>query len=128
MKFFDLIFYNYYFFFKKRMPFDITPEFSTVIGISANLVFAIMGIIGVPMALVGKHAILFTTFFIGVGVFLCCYRYFMFSNKWKKILKAKPIIKSKSFSIAITVLFFCFGILCAICGPILMKHLFCQES
>ena len=106
------------------MPFDITPEYSTVIGISGILFFAIMGIIGVPIALAGKYAILFTAFFIGAGVFLCFYRYFISSNKWKKIIKDKPIIKSKSFSITITVLFFCFGILCAICGPILMKHLF----
>ena len=57
MRILEVIFYHYYSFFKKRMPFDISPEFSIVIGMSAILCFAVMGVIGVPLAFVSRFGI-----------------------------------------------------------------------
>lgn len=123
MKVLAIIFYYYYSFFKKRMPFDVSPEFSTIIGIGAVLCFAIMGIIGVPLAFAGRFALLITMFIIGVCILIVLYKYFILSNKWKEIIKNKPIIKNNRVSIAIVIAFFVFGILCAICGPIIAKQI-----
>ena len=79
-----MIFYHYYSFFKKRMPFDISPEFSTVIGMSAILCFAVMGVIGVPLAFVSRLVLMATIFLVGIGFFVLLYRHFISSNNLEK--------------------------------------------
>lgn len=122
MRFLDVIFFYYYSFFKNCMPFELTPEFSALIGISATFYFALLGIIGVPLALAGKTLLLITAILIGVGLFFFLYRHFMRLNNWRKIVRDKPMIKNRKVSISITILFFVLGLICAICGPLLMKY------
>ena len=73
-----MIFYHYYSFFKKRMPSDISPELSTVIGMSAILCFAVMGVIGVPLAFVSRLVLMATVFLVGLGFFCLIIQTFYF--------------------------------------------------
>ncbi|MBR1514086.1 MAG: hypothetical protein IJ622_07335 [Bacteroidales bacterium] len=127
MRFLDVIFFYYYSFFKNCMPFEVTPEFSALIGICTTFYFAILGIIGVPLALAGKAMLLITAILIGAGIFFILYRYFMRLNNWRKIVRDKPLIKNKKVSISITILFFVLGMICSICGPLLMKYVLLDD-
>ena len=106
------------------MPSDISPEFSTVIGMSAILYFAVMGVIGVPLAFVSTLVLMATVFLVGLGFFVLLYRHFISSNNWKRIIKSKPVIKNRKVSIVITLAFFIVGMLCAVCGPFVMKRMY----
>ena len=71
------------------MPSDISPEFSTVIGMSAILYFAVMGVIGVPLAFVSRLVLMATVFLVGLGFFCLIIQTFYFVKKLEKNHKIK---------------------------------------
>ena len=71
----------------------------------------------------GKTITIIACFAVGVGGIAILQAYFIKSGRWKRILKEKPVIKSKRFSIIITIAFAVLGILLAFGGLFLAKYI-----
>ena len=105
MKFLDVLFYNFYNFYRK-WPFYLGSfEFAAAFSIGFFLSVGIALILMFSMIpLIGKWSI-----FVGLAIIMGCglffERYFGKSGRWKNIIKAKPFIVSHSFSIGITIAF-----------------------
>ena len=105
MKLLDVLFYNFYNFYRK-WPFYLGSfEFAAAFSIGFFLSVGIALILMFSMIpLIGKWSI-----FVGLAIIMGCglffERYFGKSGRWKNIIKAKPFIVSHSFSIGITIAF-----------------------
>lgn len=122
MKLLDVIFYNYYNVYQKFFR-DIAPETSTIIGIWAFLTVGIIGFLAGILAYKGKIAMMISIFIAGFASYYLLYSYFIKSQRWKKIVKDKPTIKSKRFSVIITLVFTIVGILIDFGAPLLAIYI-----
>ena len=122
MKLLDVIFYNYYSIYQKFFR-DIAPETSTVIGIWAFLTIGIIGFLAGILAYMGKIIMMISIFMVGFASYYMLYSYFIKTQRWKKIIKDKPTIKSKRFSVIITLVFTIVGILIDFGGPLLAIYI-----
>ena len=122
MKLLDIVFYHFYCFYRRRFH-DITPETSTITSIWVFLFGGVMTFISGFVAPFGKTITIIACFAVGVGGIAILQAYFIKSGRWKRILKEKPVIKSKRFSIIITIAFAVLGILLAFGGLFLAKYI-----
>ena len=122
MKLLDVVFYHFYCFYRRRFH-DITPETSTITSIWVFLFGGVMTFISGFVAPFGKTITIIACFAVGVGGIAILQAYFIKSGRWKRILKEKPVIKSKRFSIIITIAFAVLGILLAFGGLFLAKYI-----
>jgi len=122
MKLLDVVFYHFYCFYRRKFH-DITPETSTITSIWVFLFGGVMTFISGFVAPFGKTITIIACFAVGVGGIAILQAYFIKSGRWKRILKEKPVIKSKRFSIIITIAFAVLGILLAFGGLFLAKYI-----
>ena len=122
MKLLDVVFYHFYCFYRRKFH-DITPETSTITSIWVFLFGGVMTFISGFVAPFGKTITIIACFAVGVGGIAILQAYFVKSGRWKRILKEKPVIKSKRFSIIITIAFAVLGILLAFGGLFLAKYI-----
>jgi hypothetical protein len=71
----------------------------------------------------GKTITIIACFAVGIGGIAILQAYFIKSGRWKRILKEKPVIKSKKVSIIITIAFVVIGFLWAFGGLFLAKYI-----
>jgi cytochrome c biogenesis protein CcdA len=105
MKLIDVLFYHFYNFYR-RWPFYLgSYEFNAAFSIGFFLSVGIALLVMISMIpLTGKWSII-----IGLAIIMGCgllfERYFGKSGRWKNIIKTKPFIVSRGFSIGTTIAF-----------------------
>lgn len=122
MKLLDVVFYQLYCFYRKWLH-DITSETSTITTIWIVFFGGVMAFISGFVAPFGKTITIIACFAVGIGGIAILQAYFIKSGRWKRILKEKPVIKSKKVSIIITIAFVVIGFLWAFGGLFLAKYI-----
>ena len=101
MKFLDVIYYNFYLYYKNQKVHYIDPELMPCVSVSNTLNFMLMGLM--ILLDIDNYFSIFTIFII---IYLGSYLYYIRNNRYLIILKKKPMIKSKRFSKFMTITFF----------------------
>jgi hypothetical protein len=120
----DVLFYYYYLCYKNVIP-DVKPHFTAVWSIS--IISAFFVIIPIDLFCNYKfHIVLDIWIWISVtgAIFLILYLRYIQSNKWKEIIKEKPMFgNSHKLSIIFAVSFFLLGLLVYNIGAILGRKI-----
>jgi uncharacterized protein involved in cysteine biosynthesis len=120
----DVLFYYYYLCYKNVIP-DVKPHLTAVWVMSVTIAL----IINVPINLLfiyWFHTMLDTWIMIGIlgVIFLIIYLHYLKTNKWKQIIKEKPVLwNSHRLSIIFTIAFTVLGIAVLIAGMIIGKKI-----
>jgi peptidoglycan/LPS O-acetylase OafA/YrhL len=120
----DVLFYYYYLCYKNVIP-DVKPHLTAIWSISVIIAFLI--IIPIDLFCIYKFHIVLDVWIwivVIVTVLFVMYLYYIKSNKWKKIIKEKPMLwNSHKLSIIFAVSFFLLGLLVYNIGAFLGKIL-----
>jgi hypothetical protein len=127
MHFLNILYYNYFLFYKKVIK-DPEPHFATVLALSFSQSLLVNGILD-AIALNGFCYKIGKWVMIGIGVLIIIsnYIYYHKNGKGKEVIEEKPIMAdNRSLSIAITWLFFLITASWMFWGPIYGKYLLSQ--
>jgi hypothetical protein len=120
----DVLFYYYYLCYKNIIP-DVKPHFTAVwvMGITISFFITIPAYL---FFIYRFHIVLDSWFFLCViGVIISIlYLYYLKTNKWKQIIKEKPMLNnSHKLSIVFTITFTVLGFAFLVIGAILGKKI-----
>lgn len=122
MKVLDVIFYQFYLFYKNRLKQE-SPEFTATLAISAIIFFVLMGVVVVVSALLFDKIIKWVLYALVITIVFLFYKYFVKSGRWKIIVEGKPLIKNVRFSKFIAILFFGVGLLFLFGAPLVGRYI-----
>jgi archaellum biogenesis protein FlaJ (TadC family) len=120
----DVLFYYYYLCYKNIIP-DVKPHLTAVWSISVIIAFLVI----VPIDLFCNyrfHIVLDVWIWVSVTgtILFIMYLHYIKSNKWKEIIKEKPMLwNSHKLSIIFAVSFFLLGLLVYNIGAILGREI-----
>ena len=111
MKFFDVIYYNFYLHYRKRKFLLVKPEREAWYVLSSCFVNIVIGVSSSICRLLQVKSIYMLYFCIVgcIAITFLSYLYYIKNNRYTTILKTKPIIKSPQKSKIITIAFFVFS-------------------
>lgn len=125
MKFFDIIYYQTYLFYSKKLK-ESNPHFTTTWGVGISfsfiVVFTITGIKDIFICTDISTPILFL---FSILIYFLFYLYYTKNNKRERIVKEKPLIASSLIiSKLITLFYFIIAITMMFVGPLLAEHFY----
>ena len=122
MKVLDAIFYQFYLFYKNKFRQE-SPEFEAVLSISAILFFVLMGILSVLFDCFLERDVDWVIYAIMIAIPFVLYKCYISSNRWKRILIDKPVVKSEKCSVVVAVAFFIVGLLFLFGAPLVGRYI-----
>ena len=127
MKFMNLLYYNYFLFYKKTIK-DPEPHFATIIALSFSEGLLINGMADIIALKWFCYEIkVWMQFTVILLIIFCNFLLYHISGRAKEIIKEHPtIFNNKAISIFITWLFFLITVSWLFWGPIYGKYIFSQ--